>query len=57
MYLSFSTATYVTNGDYDLQDFLAFPVATTAASMGVSEELATYRLQSVQPTLYPELWE
>lgn len=43
--------------DYDLQDLLAFPVATAATSMGVSEELAAYRLQTVQPTLFPELWE
>lgn len=43
--------------DYDLQDLLAFPVSTAATSMGVSEELAAYRLQSVQPTLCPELWE
>ena len=43
--------------DYDLQDLLTFPLPTAAASMGVSEELATYRLQTVQPTLYPEQWE
>lgn len=43
--------------DYDLQNLLDFPVSTAATSMGVSEELAAYRLQSVQPTLCPELWE
>lgn len=43
--------------DYDLQDLLTFPVSAAAASMGVSEELAAYRLQIVQPTLLPELWE
>ena len=43
--------------DYDLQDLLTFPLPTAAASMGVSEELATYRLQTVQPTLYPKQWE
>lgn len=42
--------------DYDLQELLSFPLPTAAASMGVSEELAIYRLQTVQPTLCPELW-
>lgn len=42
--------------DYDLQNFLTCSLSTAAASLGLSEELATYRLQSVQPTLCPELW-
>lgn len=39
--------------DYDLQDYLAFPLPTAAACLGLSEPLAAYRLGSVQPTLLP----
>ncbi len=42
--------------DFDLQPLLAYPLPTAAASMGVSENLADYRLQSVQPTPFPETW-
>lgn len=39
--------------DYDLQDYLGFPLPTAAACLGLSEPLAAYRLGSVQPTLLP----
>lgn len=39
--------------DYDLQDYLGFPLLTAAACLGLSEPLAAYRLGSVQPTLLP----
>lgn len=39
--------------DYDLQDYLDFPLPTAAACLGLSEPLAAYRLGSVQPTLLP----
>lgn len=39
--------------DYDLQDYLDFPLPTAAACLGLSEPLAAYRLGSVQPTLWP----
>ena len=38
--------------DYDLQDYLGLPLPTAAACLGLSERLAAYRLQSVQPTLW-----
>lgn len=39
--------------DYDLQDYLELPLPTVAACLGLTEHLAAYRLQSVQPTLLP----
>lgn len=38
--------------DYDLQDYLGLSLPTAAACLGLSEQLAAYRLQSVQPTLW-----
>lgn len=35
--------------DGDLQDFLEFPIQVAADCMGVSTELAEYRMQSVKP--------
>ena len=43
--------------DYDLQNLLTYSLPTAAASLGLSEEVTTYRLQSVQPRLFPEVWE
>ncbi|MCL2222319.1 MAG: ImmA/IrrE family metallo-endopeptidase [Oscillospiraceae bacterium] len=39
--------------DYDLQSYLECPI-TTASSMGVSLELAAYRMGMVKPRLFPE---
>lgn len=38
--------------DYDLQMFLEWPLSTAAACLGMSPQLAAYRLSSVQPTLW-----
>lgn len=38
--------------DYDLQAFLELSLPTAAASLGLSEPLAAYRLGSVQPALW-----
>ena len=43
--------------DYDLQNLLTCSLSTAATSLGLSEDLTAYRLQSVQPRLFPEVWE
>ena len=37
--------------DYDIQDLLELPIAVVASCLGISEQLAAYRMQTVQPTL------
>lgn len=39
--------------DYDLLEFLDFPIATAAVALGLPERIATYRLESVQPVMLP----
>lgn len=39
--------------DYDLQDLLELSLPTAASCMGLSEDLAAYRLRSVRPACLP----
>ena len=38
--------------DADLQDFLQLPLPTAAACLGLSEDVAAYRLQGIQCSFY-----
>lgn len=39
--------------DYDLQDYLSYPISTVANILGVDDDLAEYRMKSVNPRLIP----
>lgn len=39
--------------DFDLQDYLSYPVSTVAKILGIDEELAEYRMKNVNPRLIP----
>lgn len=39
--------------DYDLQDYLNYPISTVANILGVDDDLAEYRMKSVNPRLIP----
>lgn len=38
--------------DHELQNYFEFPLSTIASCLGISEQLAAYRLQSVNPVLF-----
>ena len=42
--------------DADLQNFISLPLPTAASCLGLSEDLAAYRLQGVQCSLFPSAY-
>jgi len=43
--------------DYDLQELLERPITTVAECLGVSVQVAEYRMRAVPPSLFPGLQE